>query len=302
MNFGGAAVLQGQTATDTTGSQAAAKKKEPSPCVCGGLHIWYRCYYLFKKYHPAGWKENDKIKTNIRKRLSESPGLYAKIKRTNPDTGILDGLVVNSNSSSSEPNFGGNSGAPGNSGGGQKRNYIHVGNAAFKRLGAAGFTAKQQKEMVIYDSGCTDYATPRLDWMTNLVPAHPDDWLGTVGEGHALKITHWGRIELDVIVNGEIQTLGLDGAVYVPDAATTLISTGKLKKKGIIWDMHTNRLNYNDLIVLELIEKHNLFFFHMANPEFDVQCYWQAYATISAAPKTLSTSPAVWHDRLGHVG
>ena len=66
----------------------------------------------------------------------------------------------------------------------------HYGNAAFSRLGGAGFTAKQQKEMVLYNSGCTDYAIPRLDWMINLVPASPDDWLGTVGEDHALKITY----------------------------------------------------------------------------------------------------------------
>ena len=127
--------------------------------------------------------------------------------------------------------------------------------------------------MVIYNSSYIDYATPRLDWITNLVLAYLDNWLDTIGEDYILKIIYWGRIELNIIINNKIQTLGLNSAIYMHNIATTLISTRKLKKKGIIQNIYINRLNYNNLIILKLIEKHNLFFFYMANPEFDIQCY-----------------------------
>ena len=66
--------------------------------------------------------------------------------------------------------------------------------------------------------------------------------------------------------------------------------------------MYINRLNYDDLAVLKLVERHNLFFFYMANPTLDIQRYRQAYATISATLKISTIFLSIWYDRLGHIG
>ena len=156
--------------------------------------------------------------------------------------------------------------------------------------------------MVIYNSGYTDYTMPRLDQITNLVLAHSDNQLDTISEDYILKIIYQGRIELNVIINSKIQTLDLNGTIYISDTATTLILTKKYKKKDIIQNIYINRVNYNSLIVLKLMKKYNLFFFYIANPEFDIQYYWQIYTIISATPKILSTSLAVQYNRLGYIG
>ena len=252
-SFSGAAVFQGQNTTDAIGSRSNLRQRQLLYSLCAKYPDTKKCYWIKRSGRRGPWTDNENIKTELQQKIRELYNLYKGIEKLHPDTDILDRITFNKNKTAAA---GAAFAAATNNGdpAGGKKIYIyidnatirqvddapidytpikHYGNAAFSRLGGAGFTAKQQKEIVLYDSGCTDYAIPKLDWMINLVPASLDDWLGTVGEGHALKITHWGRIELNVIVDGEIQTLRLDGAVYVPDTATTLISTGKLKSKGI---------------------------------------------------------------------
>jgi len=53
-----------------------------------------------------------------------------------------------------------------------------------------------------------------------------------VADDTPVKVHGIGTIELNILINGETQTIGLENTWYVPDLAYNLLSLGTLDQKG----------------------------------------------------------------------
>ncbi len=68
------------------------EKHKSESCVCDWIYLFRECVYLVSVNRKSGWKENIKIRNEIRQKLQENSRLMNTIKRL-IDTNILNDLI-----------------------------------------------------------------------------------------------------------------------------------------------------------------------------------------------------------------
>ena len=110
---------------------------------------------------------------------------------------------------------------------------------------------------VIYSSGCNHAITwDKSRFQGEITPA--DTWIQT--PHRPVHIQGYGTMLVKAKKSGKEVTINFSDTQYAPDYQVTMVSSVKLKKKGVIWDQINDRLYYKDTkaVICDIEEHYDL--------------------------------------------
>lgn len=152
------------------------------------------------------------------------------------------------------------------------------------------------------DSGCTSHVT--FD-KRDFISYHDFPIPGvtrTAGKSQTIEIKGHGTIALRVIVNGELHTLLLHNALYVPQATDRFFAPRVPIERG-----HHMVMDHHQLVLYQHVTKRSLF---IAKYDSTDRLYWLEATimtrsdsdTVLMSTKSTPSIYNLWHQRFGHTG
>ncbi|SMR48854.1 unnamed protein product [Zymoseptoria tritici ST99CH_1E4] len=141
------------------------------------------------------------------------------------------------------------------------------------------------------DSGSLLHFTNDFNSMTDVTTV---DIMVNFGKG-ALRATALGSIKLRLYGNSQVNTVKFTDVLFVEGLRANLLSTEKLKKKGLFYRNNNDTLFTKDIVVADVVTKVGI-------PQLVLE-QQQANASSHASSHVrypLKETVQVWHDRFGH--
>ena len=278
------------------------KKFKNHKCVCGEVHIFNDCGYIVKAARKRAWKENPKIIALIIQNILQNYANYRTISKI-CDTGIIDNITDDSFPDSAKlrpPQLRNQDLKP------KAQDERNQGRNTFDTIGAITLSNEQNHPRytnALYFSVVHDSGSPRtITWdrdrfVSPLEPA--DEWVGTAGTD-LIHIIGYGTIMVYAKYGDETAPIRIANCAYAPDASGTLISSGNLRKNGVIRCEWTDTLQVKatkqkicdmpELFGLPVLEYNQSPYYNTPGSMVNsVQLHRQNEA-----------SSGIWHQRLGH--
>ncbi|KJX98055.1 gag-pol polyprotein [Zymoseptoria brevis] len=138
------------------------------------------------------------------------------------------------------------------------------------------------------DSGSSSHFTNDYNSMTDVTTV---DMIVNFGKG-ASRATALGSIKLRLHGNGRVNTVKFTDVLFVEGLRANLLSTEKLKKKGLFYRNDNDTLFTKDAVVADVVTKVGI-------PQLVLEQQEQSNASSHVRHPSKETAQ-VWHDRFGH--
>jgi hypothetical protein len=201
----------------TESSKEDSKMKPKAPCVCGGPHPYYDCWYLNEVNRPSWWKPTKSVQKTVDQKIADaSPELKAKIDRARRQ-------------------------APQDK---KPENVDKRPNGNFTVYQVKATTSDYDlRDSVILSSGTTLHIiNDRARFVDDIRPSTE-----LIDAGSRLEsIKGFGTAKVMINTPEGKKTITLLNAAYIPSFHTSLVCLQKLNEHGVFWDNKNNLLYYGD--------------------------------------------------------
>ena len=293
-----AATLQGALQPDAPGQQhqnqssSAPGPTEERPCLCDEVHLFKNCPYMHTNARKSGWKENKKIRDEIRHQAKDNKRLYGAIRYIT-NTNILEGLGKKKPDQEDANKSNASGDRPPAELGEENPSYSFANTTNV--VGGVRSTNPLHKS-AIYDSEAANHLTfEKSRFVGDIRPPTSETLIGT-SEGGMMLMHGYGTMLVKGTLNGKRRDLRFENTTYVPDAEVTLISSNRLKKRGFYWNMFDDSLinKKTGEKICEIGEHYGL-----PTLEFNAMpSDWLVNIINPRHPE--KATPWIWHLRLGH--
>lgn len=223
------------------------------------------------------------------------PGAYPVVTRERSDkqpaAGLPAGLTANPTTLAPELEL---DGIPDGSSTGQR--LMKLGLMSLPKDKAMELARKLQ-EVLVLDSGCSQTSCCKRELFSNLRPYKGPQIYGIGGK--VLTPEHEGTISFDALIDGKVERINIQDAIYCPGLGANLISVTQLTKKGaeFLFRWNTAYGARGEHIFLTAIESAGLYVVDQPGSTVNIAGLNMALHSYSITDPDL----LIWHERLGHL-
>lgn len=244
----------------------------PPKCICGSLHWYSDCPYLYAEARTDNWRPNLKVEKQVDKWLEDNQDQMEKI--------LKGATKFNKTFVKKRTDLRNNN---------RHENYT------------AGFLATESVMSIhekyalaastILDSGATCHVTNSCTDLTEYQEAHESEelWAG----GQKMRIEGYGTRTIQVTVDGNVRPLHLLKVAYIPAFQTNIASLRKFIEKGVEWDTKRQKLVRAGEVIADTPMALNQWVLEYKGVE---QVYYNSHT-----PRKATGTVEIWHQRTGHL-
>lgn len=210
-------------------SSTSRPKHEGRKCLCGEVHLFKDCPYIHTSARKSDWKENKKTRNDMRHKIKENRAIFTAIKYVT-NTNILEGL------GKKKPNQ--KNANKSNASGDRSPAELGAENPSFSFANTAAVVGERKStnplhKSVIYDSGAANHLTFERSRFVGEIRLSTSETLIGTPEGGMMLVHGYGTMLVKGTLNGRPRELRFENTAYVPDAEVTLVSSTRLKNRGL---------------------------------------------------------------------
>jgi Reverse transcriptase (RNA-dependent DNA polymerase) len=271
------------------GRDKDGKKPAPKGCVCGEMHYWSKCPYLFEWNRTADFKADSEVqkKVDIAKKKSSVANTiqniidkHNKAKDGNKSTKSETANTIPTSFVSYQPSIYGPTGST-----------ISLETVHLALLNS-----------FILDTGATEHVCNDRSRFYDFRLAADDDFL--IAGNNPVSIEGYGKVQIEVecettpdTPNGT-RNIELLDVQFIPSFTTNVVSYNKFHDAGIYWSLKSQTLQYGDIVLAKTPRKHGQWLLQYT--ENAPSMSFPAISTKNTPKKVVWTMQQA-HDRTGHA-
>lgn len=285
--------LNGKSTEPSTSSghdqQQNQRKGGNSPCVCGSVHLYSRCFYLNPSRRPSNWSENRDTRAYVNKNL-ENPKIRAKVNR-------MLSRFQNNDTSQQSSNFATTPIDP------TVPDAPDLIGATFMSLdNKSPSPTYPLRDSFLLDCATDTHVSNNIERFLDFQPSH-----GNLLTGDSQTEIH-GRGTAYVLLTSPITGRQfrqiLPDAAYIPKFHTNLVCHSAIKRKGFYWDDGNDVIRHKSgdipFAKVHWIENMSVLEHNPTSSQQDASFASKSGHKPSRTPNKSSADVDTWHVRLGH--
>jgi hypothetical protein len=272
------------------GKNKDGKKPPPKGCVCGEMHYWSKCPYLFEWNRTADFKADSEVQRKVdiaKKKAQVANTIQSIIDKHNKAKGSDGKSTAASQSESSKE---------------VPSNFVVYRPTIYGPTVSLDHVHLALLNSFILDTGATDHVCNDRAKFTDFRPASEDDFL--IAGNSSVAIEGYGKVKIEVqceitpnTPNGT-RVITLLEVQYCPSFTTNVVSYNRFYDAGVYWQFETQTLQYGDIVLAKVPRKHGQWLL-----QYTENALPMSYPAVSTQnqPKKVVWTMQQAHDRTGHA-